>query len=85
MIEGATNLKLARPRPEELLGHSTICVALGLMLVLFLLFSNGHPVLDMIVNSAAPELTMAVLVAVFTLPFGVGATLTGLLFILTED
>jgi hypothetical protein len=77
-------LKLARPRPEELLGHSIMSAALGLMLALLLLFSNGHCILDMIVNSAAPELTMAVLIAVFTVLFGVGATLTGLLFILVE-
>jgi hypothetical protein len=35
-------------------------------------------------NSAAPELTMSVLAAIFILLFGVGATLTGFLFILIE-
>jgi hypothetical protein len=38
----------------------------------------------MMVNSAAPELTMTVLVLSFVLLFGVGATLTGLLFILVD-
>jgi hypothetical protein len=44
-----------------------------LLLVVLTVFSNGHHVLDMVVNSAAPELTMTVLVAVFILLFGVGS------------
>jgi hypothetical protein len=78
------NDRFPRPRPAELLGHSVLGGALGVILVLVMLFSNGHHALDMVVNSAAPELTMTVLVLIFVLLFGVGATLTGLLFILVD-
>jgi hypothetical protein len=80
----STEKNQPRLRLAELLSHSAMGAALGLILVLLMVSSGGHHVFDMVVNSAAPELTMAALVAVFTLLFGVGATLTGLLFIITD-
>ncbi len=54
--------------------------ALGLSLALVLLVLDAQHVFEMILNSAAPELTMLVFLGTFTLSFTVGATVTGWIF-----
>jgi hypothetical protein len=54
--------------------------ALGFSLALVLLLLDAQHVLEMIVNSSAPEVTMLVFLGTFTLSFTVGATITGWVF-----
>lgn len=64
----------------ELAQHSAMGAALGLSLALVLLVLDAQHVFEMILNSAAPELTMLVFLGTFTLSFTVGATVTGWIF-----
>ncbi len=54
---------------------------MGLFLALALLILDAQHILEMIVNSSDPELTMLVFLGTFTLSFTVGATITGWVFI----
>jgi hypothetical protein len=55
---------------------------LGFSLALVLLILDAQHVLEMIVNSSAPELTMLLFLGIFTLTVTVGATITGWVFII---
>ncbi len=68
----------------ELAPHLAMGIGLGFFVVTFIVVSDIRHVPEMIANSAEPQLTMLTLVAVLVLFFAVGATLTGLLFILAE-
>ncbi len=70
-----------RPTYLELLSHSAMGAPLGLFLALALLILDAQHILEMIVNSSDPELTMLVFLGTFTLSFTVGATITGWVFI----
>jgi uncharacterized membrane protein len=69
---------------RQLAGHLTMGGALGASLAISLLLCNAQNVFQMIVNSTAPNLMIVVFVSTFTLIFAIGATLTGLIFILEE-
>ena len=69
---------------RQLVGHLTMGAALGASLAISLLLCNAQNALQMIVNSTSPKLMLVVFVSTFSLIFAVGATLTGLIFVLEE-
>jgi hypothetical protein len=67
-----------------LAGHTTMGIALGLAFAFVLTVIDAFGVMALIDHSADPKTTMIVLVGSFTLAFGVGATLTGFVFMMME-
>ena len=57
---------------------------LGTMLALILVVSNAGDLFGMIVNGGAPATMLGVFVGVLAAMFGVGAALTGMIFIEME-
>jgi hypothetical protein len=75
-------------RPAVLLGlasHTAMGVAMGLAFAFVLTLIDTIGVMALINHSADPKTAMLVFVGSFTLAFGVGATLTGLVFMVMED
>jgi len=75
-------------RPSVLLGlasHTAMGVAMGLAFAFVLTLVDRIGVMALINHSADPKTTMLVFVGSFTLAFGVGATLTGLVFMMMEE
>ncbi len=68
-----------------LASHTAMGIAMGLALAFVLTFIDTVGVMALINHSADPKTTMLVFVGSFTLAFGVGATLTGLVFMMMED
>ena len=75
-IEGAFLLKLA--------GHLAMGASLGTGLALALIMMDTGRVFQMIVSSAQPRTTALVLIGVLGSICAVGATITGLIFMLAE-
>ena len=74
-------------RPSVLLGlasHTAMGIAMGLAFA-FVLTLIDTSALALINHSADPKTTMLVFVGSFALAFGVGATLTGLVFMMMEE
>lgn len=69
----------------RLAGQFAMGACLGTFLAMALIVGNVQRVFDKVVNSATPSVAMAVLVVTFASMFAIGATLTGLLFIMTEE
>lgn len=69
----------------KLLGHSMMGVAVGLAFAFVLTRFDPLGIIAQINNNAVPGLTPAILTDTIVLSFAVGATLTGLVFMLTED
>jgi hypothetical protein len=69
----------------ELAGHAAMGVALGLGYTIALIFFDAFGVKALIAHSDEPRTTMMIFAGMFTLAFGVGATLTGLVFMMMED
>ena len=76
-IEGAFLLKLA--------GHLAMGALLGTGLALAVIMMDTGRIFEMIVGSAQPRLTALVFVGVLGSICAVGATITGLIFMLAED
>ena len=75
---------LARPLgPTRLVGHAAMGVAMGLAFALLLILVDPAGVATLIAHGG--EQAIAVCVGTIVLTFGIGATLTGAIFILTED
>ena len=75
-------------QPSVLLGlasHTAMGIAMGLAFAFVLTLIDRLGVMALIDHSADPKTTMIVFVGSFTLAFGVGATLTGLVFMMMED
>jgi len=75
-------------RPSVLLvlaSHTAMGVAMGLAFAFVLTLVDRIGVMALINHSADPKTTMLVFVGSFTLAFGVGATLTGLVFMMMEE
>jgi hypothetical protein len=75
-------------RPSVLLGlagHTAMGIAMGLAFAFVLTLIDTIGVMALINHSADPKTTMLVFVGSFTLAFGVGATLTGLVFMMMEE
>ena len=76
-IEGAFLRKLA--------GHLAMGACLGTGLALALIMMDTGRILEMVVSSAQPRITTLVFVGVLGSICAVGATITGLIFMLEED
>jgi len=76
-IEGPFLLKLA--------GHLAMGAALGTALAIALILTDTGRIFEMIVSSAQPRVTTLVFVGVLGSICAVGATITGLIFMLAED
>ena len=75
-------------RPSVLLGlagHMAMGVAMCLAFAFVLKLIDTNGVMALINHSADPKTTMLVFLSSFTLAFGVGATLTGLVFMMMEE
>src|SRR5258708_10746090 len=68
----------------ELIGHFTMGFALGLSFALLLTLIDAFGVRNLVADSGAPLSTIWMLVGTFALMFGIGATLTGLVFTMAE-
>jgi hypothetical protein len=68
----------------RLAGHLAMGAGLGTMLALALVVSNAGGLFGMIINGGAPATMLGVLVGVLAAMFGVGAALTGMIFIEME-
>jgi hypothetical protein len=66
---------------RELMGQAAMGVALGLGFCLLITMIDPSHITSLITHNAEPETTAIILVSFFTLIFGVGATLTGLVLI----
>jgi hypothetical protein len=65
--------------------HTAMGVAMGLAFAFVLTLIDRMSVMALINHSADPRTTMLVFVGSFTLAFGVGTTLTGLVFMMMEE
>jgi len=68
-----------------LAGHAAMGVVLGLGLSLALIFVDTFGMTALIAHGVGPRHTMIVLVGMFTLAFGVGATLSGFVLLMIEE
>ncbi|MBU6461764.1 MAG: hypothetical protein KGK01_01015 [Bradyrhizobium sp.] len=69
----------------KLLGHAMMGLAVGLAFAFVLTRFDPLGIMAQINNGAVPGITPAILIGIVVLSFAVGATLTGLVFMLTED
>ena len=69
----------------KLAGHLAMGASLGTGLALVLLMMDTGRIIEMIVSSAQPRMTTVVFVAVLGSICAVGATITGLIFMLAQD
>jgi hypothetical protein len=69
----------------ELASHTVMGVAVGLAFALILLAADQGDVASLIDHGAASETTRLEYVGVVVLAFAFGATLTGLVFMFTEE
>ncbi len=69
----------------KLAGHLAMGASLGTGLALVLLMMDTGRIIEMIVSSAQPRMTTLVFVGVLGSTCAVGATITGLIFMLAED
>jgi hypothetical protein len=60
-------------------------VAMGLVFALVLTLTDPSGIMRVIDQSATPGATFAVFVSTVALTFGIGAALTGFVFMMTED
>jgi len=67
----------------KLLGHATMGVAMGLAFALMLILIDPAGTATLIAHGGRQA--AAVMVGTLVATFGIGATLTGAIFILTED
>jgi O-antigen ligase len=71
--------------PARLAAHLAMGGLLGTALAVSLIVMNARNILDLIALSASPWMTGMVFVSIFALFCAVGATLTGLIFIMAEE
>jgi hypothetical protein len=77
-------LGLASPSgPARLVDHTAMGVAMGLVLALLLILLDPADIATLIAHGG--KQAIAVCIGTIVLTFGIGATLTGAIFILTED
>lgn len=67
-----------------LAGHLAMGMALGLLLALGLLAGDLAGVRGMLAHSAAPDVNLALFIAMWSLLIGVGAACSGFIFIAVE-
>ena len=66
----------------KLVGHATMGVAMGLALALVLILMDPSGIAGVVDHGGSQGFT--VFVGTFVLSFGIGATLTGVVFMMTE-
>lgn len=69
----------------KLAGHLAMGASLGTGLALGLILMDTGRIFEMIASSAQPRITTLVFVGVLGSICAVGATITGLIFMMTED
>ncbi|HEY3793135.1 MAG TPA: hypothetical protein VGM09_14975 [Bradyrhizobium sp.] len=69
----------------KLLGHATMGIAMGLGFAFFVTRFDPLGIMARIGDDAVPGMTPSVLVGIIVLSFSVGTTLTGFVFMITED
>ncbi len=69
----------------KLAGHAAMGVALGLVFVMILMRCGPAAIVALINGSAHPRATLILFESMVVLSFAVGATLTGLVFMMTEN
>jgi hypothetical protein len=69
----------------ELASHTVMGIAVGLAFALILLAVDQYDLASLIDHSEVPETTRLEFVGFVVLAFAIGVTLTGLVFMLTED
>jgi len=69
----------------KLASHATMGVAMGLVFTLVLSIADPAGIMTLIRHSASPGPTWSMFVGTVVLTFAIGATLTGIIFIVTED
>jgi hypothetical protein len=65
--------------------HSAMGVAVGLAFSLILTMTDPGGIITLINHSDTPGITLAMFVGTIILSFAIGATLTGLVFMVSED
>ncbi len=69
----------------KLASHAAMGVAMGLVFTLVLSIADPAGMITLIRHSATPGLTWTMFVGTVVLTFAIGATLTGFVFIMTEE
>jgi hypothetical protein len=69
----------------KLLGHSTMGLAMGLALAFFVTRFDPLGIMALVGGDMVTGMTPSILVGVIVLSFTVGTTLTGFVFMITED
>jgi len=69
----------------KLAGHTAMGVAMGLAFSLILTIADPSGIITMINHSDAPGMTLVMFVGTIVLTFAIGATLTGLVFMMSEE
>lgn len=69
----------------KLASHLVMGMGLGVALVFVIFIRDSRQIVEMIFNSASPRATMLVFVGSFMAMFGVGAALTGFIFLHAEE
>ena len=69
----------------KLAAHAAMGVAMGLAFSLVLTIADPSGIITLINHNDVPGMTLAMLVGTIVLTFAIGATLTGLVFMMSED
>jgi len=69
----------------KIASHLVMGTGLGAALIFAIFIRDSHQIVEMIFNSASPRTTMLVFVGSFMTMFGVGAALTGFIFLHAEE
>jgi hypothetical protein len=69
----------------ELVSHTAMGIAVGLAFALILLTVDQYGLASLVNHSEAPETLRLEFIGVMVLTFAFGATLTGLIFMFTEE
>jgi len=69
----------------KLAAHTAMGVAMGLAFSLVLAIADSSGIVTLINHRETPGMTLAMFVGTIVLTFAIGATLTGLVFMMSED
>jgi hypothetical protein len=69
----------------KLASHTAMGVAMGLAFALILTVADPSGIMNLINHSITPGMNLTIFVGTTVLTFAIGATLTGLVFMMTEE
>lgn len=69
----------------KLAGHATMGVAIGLAFAFFVTRFDPLGIMGLIGGDMVPGMTPSILIGIIVLSFTIGTTLTGFVFMITED